>query len=776
MSVSSYPIDIRRPDKQIYSIPLARDVERPNGDRISFTNYFMELNGKPFLGVCGEFHYARYSPDAWEDEILKIKMGGVNIIASYIFWIHHEEIQGQYRWDDRFNLRAFVELCAKHGMYFIARVGPFSHGEARNGGFPDWLFGRSFELRSNDPAYLELVKGFYSQISQQLQGLFFQDNGPIIAVQLENEYMHASAPWEVIPRQSHEWIGAGNEGTEHMRILKDLALETGLIAPFYTSTGWGGSPVLEGEILPLYGGYAFCPWNVDQERPIHAPTREYLFQHFHKNGETATGFEPPYNAEDYPFACCEMGGGMQVWYQYRFVVPGVSVEAQALHKLAGGCNFLGYYMYHGGSNPVGQRAYFNEYVTPKISYDFQAPLGEFGQTRESYHRLRLLHLFLQEFSEQFARTATVLPANPVTDPHNVSQLRYAARVQGESGFVFLNNFQDHIDNIDLDNIKIALESHQGTITIPSQHSLSLPRDSCALLPFNIWLGDLRLISASNQLITRCEQEHETVYFFFTPEGFPSEYSFDRTTMSHIEVEGGTLSRHGDRVTATLSPAPNNLVRITTTSGQNIVICSLEQVQAWRLWQADVYGQRRIIITAADVLPREDGFELQSWGQNSLIMGIYPPIGELAVDKGQISQTINGMFQHVELQVPAQRWTIDTIRHSDRRVSLRIPPEVFEHDGEVLLRIHYRGDVGYASVNGELIHDNFSNGTAWEIGLKHFADKLAEARLDLYISPLRQGRTIMSDSAMAVQQTFVGEEIAEIISCELVPQYRVKLTA
>jgi hypothetical protein len=94
----------------------------------------------------------------------------------------------------------------------------------------------------------------------------------------------------------------------------------------------------------------------------------------------------------------------------------------------------------------------------------------------------------------------------------------------------------------------------------------------------------------------------------------------------------------------------------------------------------------------------------------------------------------------------------------------------------LLRIHYRGDVGYASVNGELIHDNFSNGTAWEIGLKHFADKLAEARLDLYISPLRQGRTIMSDSAMAVQQTFVGEEIAEIISCELVPQYRVKLTA
>ena len=178
-----------------------------------------------------------------------------------------------------------------------------------------------------------------------------------------------------------------------MRILKDMAIESGIEAPIYTSTGWGGAPILDNEVLPLYGGYAFWPWLFYGDVTEHPATNEFLFQDFHNDNSECLDFNPPYNKTNYPFACCEMGGGMQVWYNYRFTVPPESVEAMAIMKVAGGCNFIGYYMFHGGSNPIGKKSYLNERTTPKISYDFQAPLGEFGQIRESYKRLKLLHYF-----------------------------------------------------------------------------------------------------------------------------------------------------------------------------------------------------------------------------------------------------------------------------------------------------------------------------------------------------------------------------------------------
>ena len=85
----------------------------------------------------GEFHYARYPASEWEREILKMKAGGVDIVATYVFWIHHEEVEGQFDWSGQRDLRRFVELCGRHGMYAWVRVGPWAHGESRNGGLPD---------------------------------------------------------------------------------------------------------------------------------------------------------------------------------------------------------------------------------------------------------------------------------------------------------------------------------------------------------------------------------------------------------------------------------------------------------------------------------------------------------------------------------------------------------------------------------------------------------------------------------------------------------------
>lgn len=213
----------------------------------------MELNGQPFFGIAGEIHFARLSYLDWDDVILKMKLGGINIIATYIFWIHHEEEEGVFNWEGDRNLRHFVDLCAKHDLYVILRVGPFCHGECRNGGLPDWLYGRPFEVRSNAERYLAYVRRLYGEIGRQLRGQFFQDGGPVIGVQLENEFMAAAAPWEMVPQQAHEWMTGGSGGVEHIRRLKQIAIESGLNAPIYTATAWG-SPVLEGETLPSSAG------------------------------------------------------------------------------------------------------------------------------------------------------------------------------------------------------------------------------------------------------------------------------------------------------------------------------------------------------------------------------------------------------------------------------------------------------------------------------------------------------------------------------------------
>ena len=140
----------------------------------------------------GEFQYSRYPASEWEQEILKMKAGGVTIVSTYVFWIHHEEIEGHFDWSGQRDLRRFVELAGKHGMLVWVRVGPWDHGEVRNGGLPDWLL-QKCATRENDPAYLKYVARFYGEIGRQLKGLFWKDGGPIAGVQIENEY-HLRGP------------------------------------------------------------------------------------------------------------------------------------------------------------------------------------------------------------------------------------------------------------------------------------------------------------------------------------------------------------------------------------------------------------------------------------------------------------------------------------------------------------------------------------------------------------------------------------------------------
>ncbi|MBO5622528.1 MAG: beta-galactosidase, partial [Butyrivibrio sp.] len=200
--------------------------------KLGFDAISLLVDGKRWFPVMGEMHFSRYPKKNWEEELCKMKAGGVDIVSLYVIWIHHEEIKGEFDFTGDRCLRDFLETVKKVGMYSILRIGPWAHGEARNGGFPDWLLNeakeKGYESRTNAPDYLEHVRTFYEKTYEQAKGYFLKDGGPVIGVQIENEYGHCGGK-------------NGEEGEEHMRTLKKMAEEIGFVVPIYTATGWGGA-------------------------------------------------------------------------------------------------------------------------------------------------------------------------------------------------------------------------------------------------------------------------------------------------------------------------------------------------------------------------------------------------------------------------------------------------------------------------------------------------------------------------------------------------------
>ena len=243
-----------------------------HGREINANSRYLTFDGQPWLPVMGEFHFSRYPQDCWEDELRKMKAGGIDIAATYIFWIHHEEIEAEFDWTGNRGLRQFTELCAKVGLFSYPRIGPWAHGEARNGGFPDWLLEKCApEVRKDAPLYLSFVRRLYGQIARQLEGLLWKDGGPVIGIQLENEL--TTQP-------------------EHIRTLKNLAREAGLDVPLYTMTGWGPAEVPADEVIPVFGGYPDAFWDRQVDDWSRGCRRHYFFNTMRDDNTIGNGFLP----------------------------------------------------------------------------------------------------------------------------------------------------------------------------------------------------------------------------------------------------------------------------------------------------------------------------------------------------------------------------------------------------------------------------------------------------------------------------------------------------
>ena len=629
------------------------------GRRVTWDAVSLMVDGERVCPVMGEIHYSRIPADEWQQEIRKMKAGGVTIAATYVFWNHIEEQEGVFRWDGQRSLRRFLEACRAEQMPVVLRLGPFCHGEVRNGGIPDWLFTKGCKLREQNPVFMHYVEALYRQIFTQVQGLQWKDGGPVVAAQFDNEYR-----------------GRG----EYLMALKQTALDIGFDLPFYTRTGWPElrTPVPYGELLPLYGDYADGFWDKETTEGCGNYYKAFNFKAFRSSTAIGTDLlgkqEAKTNAGDdeYPYFTCELGGGMATAYHRRPYVYPEDAYAMALVKLGSGSNLLGYYMYHGGTNPEGVLTTLNECQTspatanndlPVCTYDFQAPLGEFGQPYPQYYMLRPLHLFMRDWGGVLAPMQASFPSPQDLKQGDDGSLRWAVRSDGKSGFIFVSNYERFCQL----SAKKDVQLEACGVTLPK---LTIPSGAMAIFPVNV--EGMRYATA--QLVARRDGK----IYLMQVSGIPVTISMaDGKTLRNVKPRG------------TEKPVYKNLYLLTQQ-------------------QAEMFGLEAAAAQPAETAPVE-------WRR--------------VKEAGPLRTVKKGKARVAE--APSEEdWQQAAV------YEISLPPAPSRRGGvrEGLLSITYQGDCARLYADGRLVADNFQYGRPFLYGLWRLP--VGCSRLELRILPLQ----------------------------------------
>ena len=332
------------------------------------------LNSKPFIVKAAEVHYPRIPRPYWDHRIKMCKALGMNTVCIYIFWNIHEQQEGQFDFSGNNDVAEFCRLAQKNGMYVIVRPGPYVCAEWEMGGLPWWLLKKKdIKLRERDPYFMERVKIFEEKVGEQLSGLTIQKGGPIIMVQVENEY------------------GSYGEDKPYVSEIRDC------LRGIY------------GSELALFQ----CDWASNFEKngledltwTMNFGTGANIDQQFKRLGELRP------NA---PKMCSEFWSGwFDKWGARHETRPAKAMVEGMDEMLSKGISFS-LYMTHGGTS-FGHWAGANSpgFAPDVTSYDYDAPINEYGHTTPKYFELREM---MQKYSDKKLPAVPKAPAPIITVP------------------------------------------------------------------------------------------------------------------------------------------------------------------------------------------------------------------------------------------------------------------------------------------------------------------------------------------------------------------------
>ena len=722
--MSSECITIRVPSEARQGKLLPLGGTDADGTEYTVDNISFLRSGRRFLPVMGEFHFSRWERDGWREAILKMKAGGVQILATYVFWIYHEEIRGEWDFEGSRDLRSFLMLCREMKMPVWLRLGPWAHGECRNGGFPDWLTelagNTGMELRSNDPAYLSLVRNYWEKLSEQCKGMMVKDGGPILGIQLENEYGHAGGTSDPV------------QGKAHLLTLKRMAQELGFEVPYYTATGWGGAHVAELEMLPVLGGYVDAPWDRSlEELPA---SEDFLFLPYHDDTNIASdaGGEnrsPGFHAQDNPYLTAELGAGLQVTGHRRTYPWPEDIEALAVCMLGSGAGLLGYYMYHGGTHPDGKTGSLEEVPgaygynrLPKKSYDFQTCIRESGEIGESFGRLKKLHLMLEDFGGSLAGSMTLLPEQTLSSPEDLKTLRLALRwdpVTGE-GFLFLNahqrkrRMQDHMDF----SVRMRREGCPESII----DHLFIQSGKCGIVPFHIAVGDVYLEKTNAYVLCRLKDHivlyteagmEEKIYYVWSDQADHS----DRVILL-TRQEADRVFRYEDAlyITQRTDSVLLNTADLPDADRKGNALAEESGIKSLKLITKD--PSEKILVIRSDSAEEERRKEGHKEDSREASQAAAADGLDGQGSKGQIWSQINAVQWTLKNTASADMEGKSRIPlYAEYQLTIQYPTEDVPDLHEIYLEVDYLGDRAELYEETRLLADWFTTGEKWHIALR-----------------------------------------------------------
>ncbi|GMS80811.1 hypothetical protein PENTCL1PPCAC_2986, partial [Pristionchus entomophagus] len=323
---------------------------------VDYENDRFLLDGEPFRYISGSIHYFRIHPDQWLDRLKRVRALGFNAIQYYIPWNFHEVERGRFDFSGSRDFARFSRLAESLGMYTLLRMGPYACAEWENGGLPYWLIvnDKDIRQRTNDTKFTSEVSRWFSVLSTQIVPLLRRNGGPVLMVQIENEY--------------GSYFACDHAYTPFLReeVWRLLGKDTQL----YTTDGSGEGYLKCGAVDGVYATVDFgptIPQNVDK---YFALQRKYL----------PNGRGPLVNSEFYP-------GWLVLWGQKEQQLPSdeaMITTAKTMWDKGASINF---YMIHGGTN----FGFWNgaETNAPVItSYDYSAPISENGDYTPAYWNIR----------------------------------------------------------------------------------------------------------------------------------------------------------------------------------------------------------------------------------------------------------------------------------------------------------------------------------------------------------------------------------------------------
>jgi len=697
---------------------------------------FLVINGKPVFLYGGDLSYCRVPRRSWKARMLQMKSAGMNTITVYTVWCYHQPKENVMDFSGERDLDYFLRLIQECGMYCVFRMGPFVHGEYRNGGLPQWLVEKlGTRVRTNDPDYLHYASVWYEALIRIVRPYLVSNGGPVILLQLENELGSAGCKGDDLARGS----SSADENKKHLLFYYDLVRKAGIALPLLDINNIENKEEL---LKPLVDGGGMYPASC-----------------FYCDGDV-----PPFSDEWWkqhirPKITIETGGGMFIRFfdtpPYRntnscrgpIIHPGL-VESLVCKYIAEGCAGVNLYIVCDGQNPEG----CGESGLPERNMNYQAPISVVGRCRDSYWKLKRIGWFLRSFQQEILHSApdadwatvrvcglsypgakdagdlfegygkrheengqmaeNILPAmGRVTTGLNLS----------ESNFLVIRNFSNNGSQWKRGVRILASPSHLGSEVwqeYPRKTQLDLPPNTTKIMPFFVRVCPRYFIDYSTaELLDRREINGKTQVVLCESDEVMTETRLTHPQDAEFVTCGNVLALKESPNMTTLIARPERRPIVVENERVRVVLVTKDYAE--HLWDvgetfawsnAEISGSLKGMVCTAE---RQDfAMELMTCKPLKLVEGLENPIETFDERRGiyRLAGTFN-------MTMPVLEWKRN-MEGENLVLTAEFKPEMLADVEEVIVTAEHDGTFAQAYLNDVLVSDHaYGKFLPWEISLR-----------------------------------------------------------